>query len=117
MAPISLSAVKSLASVSKRYALSSSARKCRSIPCLTRSFSDQQHETTSVHFRATTTPHPLATEANNLKASKPVPTISGLDKDGNPLVEVAMSPGTVNINTVVRISNLRTYFVHSLMVT
>ena len=59
-----------------------------STPSLTRAFSDNQHESSSVHFRATTTPHPLATKANNLKASKPIPTISGLDKDGNPLIEV-----------------------------
>ena len=88
MAPISLSTVNGLRIVAKRYVVSSYAKQCRSIPCLSRSFSDNQHETTSVHFRATTTPHPLATKANNLKASRPIPTISGLDKDGNPLVEV-----------------------------
>ena len=90
MAPISLSAINSLKTVTKRYITSSYAKQCRSIPCMARSFSDQQHESSSVHFRATTTPHPLATDANNLKASKPTPTISGFDKDGKPLVEVAI---------------------------
>ena len=51
-----------------------------------RYLSDNRDETGSVHFRATSTPHPLATKENTLKASKP--TISGLDKDGKPIVEV-----------------------------
>lgn len=53
-----------------------------------RSFADYPTETNSVHFRATSTPHPLATKGNPLKAVMPTPTISGLDKDGNPTVEV-----------------------------
>jgi hypothetical protein len=51
-----------------------------------RSFSDHRDETGSVHFRATSTPHPLATKENTLKASKP--TLSGLDKNGKLVVEV-----------------------------
>jgi hypothetical protein len=46
------------------------------------------YESNSIHFRATNTPHPLATEGNSLKAVPPTPTISGLDKDGNPIAEV-----------------------------
>jgi hypothetical protein len=53
-----------------------------------RSFADYPTETSSVHFRATSTPHPLATKGNPLKAVLHIPTISGLDKDGNPKVEV-----------------------------
>lgn len=52
-----------------------------------RSFSNETYESNSVHFRATSTPHPLATEKNTLKAA-PIPTLSGLDKDGNPIPEV-----------------------------
>lgn len=53
-----------------------------------RFLSDYQNETSSVHFRATSTPHPLASKENTMKASQPTPTISGLDKDGKPIVEV-----------------------------
>jgi hypothetical protein len=53
-----------------------------------RSFADYPTESSSVHFRATSTPHPLATKGNPLKAVLPIPTLSGLDKDGKPTVEV-----------------------------
>ena len=55
-----------------------------------RSFTDQQNETSSVHFRATSTPHPLATKGNPLKATQTIPTLSGLDKNGNPIIEVIL---------------------------
>ena len=50
--------------------------------------SDKQHNVDSVHFRATSTPHPLASEGNSLKSSSPTPTLSGLDESGKPIVEV-----------------------------
>lgn len=53
-----------------------------------RLFSDKLQNVDSVHFRATSTPHPLASEGNSLKASTPRPTLSGLDDAGKPITEV-----------------------------
>ena len=61
----------------------------RSTTSAVRAFSADHSETSSVHFRATNTPHPLATKGNTLKATKPTPTISGFDKDGNIEIEVS----------------------------
>lgn len=61
----------------------------RSTTSAVRAFSADHSETSSVHFRATNTPHPLATKGNTLKATKPTPTISGFDKDGNVEIEVS----------------------------
>ena len=74
-----------------------------------RSFADYPTETSSVHFRATSTPHPLATKGNPLKAVLPIPTISGLDKDGKPIVEVrteTTAKSTPTIDMPSYISNL-----------
>ena len=61
------------------------------ISCI-RSFAagSDEYESNSVHFRMTSTPHPLATEANNLKAKiiNKKATLSELDNDGNVIAEV-----------------------------
>ena len=45
--------------------------------CSVRSFSDNQGETNSVHFRRTTSPHPLATKDNTLKAKPLTSDVKG----------------------------------------
>ena len=44
-------------------------------------------ESNSIHFRHTSTPHPLATPMNTLKA--PSPTVPCFDAAGNPLHQVS----------------------------
>lgn len=63
------------------------------ISCI-RSFAagSSEYESNSVHFRLTSTPHPLATETNNLKAKiiNKKATLSELDSDGNVIAEVIL---------------------------
>ena len=69
------------------------------ISCI-RSFAagSSEYESNSVHFRLTSTPHPLATETNNLKAKiiNKKATLSELDSDGNVIAEVILLNSIAN---------------------
>ena len=84
MAPTNLRLMKVLST----KLLTSRGQLLRPTTLAVRAFSADHGETSSIHFRATNTPHPLATKGNTLKATKPTPTISGFDKDGNAETEV-----------------------------
>ena len=46
-------------------------------------------ESNSIHFRRTSTPHPLASPTNTLKAKVSSPTVPCFDTAGNPLHQVS----------------------------
>ena len=58
---------------------------------LVRHFSSKKEEVDSIHFRATKTPHPLATEGNTMKADKAIFTVISKDQHGNIKTEVTTS--------------------------
>lgn len=84
MAPTNLRLVQALGT----KLFTTRSQLLRSTTSAVRAFSADHGETSSIHFRATNTPHPLATKGNTLKVTRPTPTISGFDKDGNIETEV-----------------------------
>ena len=56
-----------------------------------RHFSSEKEEIDSIHFRATNTPHPLASEGNTMKANKATLTVITKDEHGHIKTEVTIS--------------------------